>query len=91
MTAHNGSRFSAAGGIKTNGSGAVVLTRELRLRIDPPHRTSLEGLAKLHGWASVTEFAEALLADAIERASRNTAQRHFLDIVIAQFACARFG
>lgn len=74
--------------MKTN--GAVVLQRELRLRIDPAHRTSLEGLAKMHGWASPSELAEALLNRAIEDAARNTAQKKFIDLLINRFQTARF-
>ena len=59
-------------------NGAVMLGREMRVRLSPQHMTSLEALAKVHGWKSQTEFAEALLSDAIEKAARNTGFQHFL-------------
>ncbi len=53
-------------------NGAVILTRELRVRISPAHQRSLEGLAKVHGWASPTALAESLLMQGIEQAARGT-------------------
>lgn len=65
----------------SNANGAVTLGREMRVRLSPQHMTSLQGLARVHGWGSQTEFAEALLSDAIERAARNTGFSHFLSVI----------
>lgn len=70
-------------------NGAVILRRELRLRVTPEHQRSLEGLANLHGWNSPMALAESLLARAIEQAARHTAQSRFLALVIAQFQRSR--
>lgn len=59
-------------------NGAVMLGRELRLRLDPLHHRTLETLAKRNGWKSLSEFAEALLHDAIERTARNVSMSVFL-------------
>lgn len=62
-------------------NGAVTLGRDMRVRLSPQHMTSLGALARVHGWKSQSEFAEALLSDAIERAARNTGFKHFLSVV----------
>jgi len=72
-------------------NGAVLLGREMRIRLDAAHRKSLEGLTQVHGWSSETACAEALLADAIERAATNTARRHVVSVVFSALACARPG
>jgi hypothetical protein len=59
-------------------NGAVMLGRELRLRLDPLHTRTLQFIAKRNGWSSATELAEALLHDAIERTSRNLTMQMFL-------------
>lgn len=70
-----------------NGSAAVMLGRELRIRLSPAHHTSLNALSKMHGWASPTAMAEALLSTAIENSARNTAFKHVLDLI----STARWG
>lgn len=71
----------------TSPNGAVMLGRELRLTIPAAHMTSLSALARVHGWKSQSEFAEALLCDAIETKARNTGFSHFLQVVAGAF-CA---
>lgn len=63
-------------------NGAVMLGKEMRLRLDPLHTRTLAFLAKQHGWNSPTEFAEALLSDAVEKAARNTSMSLFLQGVM---------
>lgn len=55
-----------------------MLGREMRVRLDPLHTRTLQFIAKRNGWGSVTELAEALLHDAIERTSRNLTMSIFL-------------
>ncbi len=75
--------------MSSNGQAAVMLGRELRLRLPPQHHTSLTALAKMHGWASPTVLAESLLADAIERSARNTAMRHVFGLIAnARWGCS---
>lgn len=76
--------------MSANNGQAVILGRELRLRISPQHVTSLQALAKRHGHASPTALAELLLAEGIERAARNSVYQHILGVVMSAWQCARW-
>lgn len=68
-----------------NGNGAVMLGREMRLRLSPQHTKSLSAIAQRWGWQSPTALAEALLMDAIEAKARNIGFQHFLGVVAGAF------
>lgn len=62
-------------------NGAVMLGREMRLRLSPQHTKSLQAIANRWGWQSPTALAEALLMDAIEAKARMMGFQHFLAVI----------
>lgn len=60
-----------------NGSGVLLGSREMRLRLDQRHSKLLQAMAKKYGLGP-TDFAEMLLSEAVDRAAREGVMAHVL-------------